>query len=459
MRKALGLTGRTLLLTLLTTAVSLAAILLALFSFSQYRNIITHLSQQQINTLLTATRLVQQTEGLMGSSALLLQAENHFNRRRAMFEITDRKEWIGRMVAELELKLGGGEHFARIYQTRDQLVDNLGKIDGLVAQRINLRADMFHGEPSAPDQLLSLQLIEAEIGELLRENRSLAMELSVAVGFHVSGIRLEIQESVQQVNRAIATREGLLLVAGVVALLLMLATVFYINRSVVRRVVELQKALSQDRPLPADIPVGGRDEITWMAQSIQRYVDKINLHEARILSMNRELEFMATHDALTRLSNRHQFERDLKRLELDAKVRQICAVMVDIDHFKQVNDRFGHDAGDQVIVGFASCLQEALPDQVLLARYGGEEFAMLFPDAPLDTVVQQLEQVRQQIEQRTFELDGQTLTITASFGAATCKTDDLGGCMKRADQALYRAKARGRNRVVAAAVGCQESGV
>ncbi|SFX56455.1 GGDEF domain-containing protein [Marinospirillum alkaliphilum] len=456
MRKSPGLTGRTLLLTLLTTAVSLAAILLALFSFSQYRNTITHLSQQQINTLLTATRLVQQTEGLMGSSALLLQAENHFNRRRAMFEIADRKEWIGRMVAELESNLDGGEAFARIYQVRDQLIDNLTKVDQLVAQRINLRADVFHGESSDPDRLQSLQLIEAEIGELLRENRRLATELSVAVGFHVSAIRSEIQDSVQQVNSAIATREGLLLVAAVIALLLMLTTVFYINRSVVRRVVALQKALSQDRLLPADIPVGGRDEITWMAQSIQRYVDKINLHEARILSMNRELEFMATHDALTRLSNRHQFERDLERLERDVGKHQVCAVMVDIDHFKQVNDRFGHDAGDQVIIGFASRLQEALPDQVLLARYGGEEFAMLFPDTPLDGVVRHLEQVRQQIERLPFELGGQLLTITASFGVAACGVGDLSGCMKRADQALYQAKASGRNRVVAAMAECQE---
>ncbi|WP_416886813.1 diguanylate cyclase [Marinospirillum sp.] len=444
-----GLTTRVALLTLVLALVLLAVISLAFTAFGQYRNTLDQVAEEQVQALMAATRLVQQAEGMVNASALLLLAENHFNRRQAVFEVEDRKEWIGRLLSELKDYQGEQVDFEEIAGIKQALFSNLNLINELVRRRINQRVDVYFQDTLDPKAVQELELINAEIGEMIRANRALSQDLTVAVGQQVHYIRTAMVSDVRRLHQDIAVREAWLIYAGGLALLMVLLTAIYVNRSVVARVVQLQQAISQKHPQPGDIPVRGNDEIAWMAQSIHRYVDKINEDERRILQMNEELSFLATHDALTQLHNRHYFDRHINELSARPEASGFSAAMIDIDHFKRINDRYGHDAGDQVIIRFAEQLVSLLPKDVLLARVGGEEFAVIFQQQSLEAATELLEQVRAEIAAHRLDIEGQSLQVSVSIGlSGYCQNGDLVACLKQADRALYQAKHQGRNRLI-----------
>ncbi|MCS7173275.1 MAG: GGDEF domain-containing protein [Armatimonadetes bacterium] len=124
----------------------------------------------------------------------------------------------------------------------------------------------------------------------------------------------------------------------------------------------------------------------------------------------------------------------------------LSVVLFDVDHFKRINDRHGHSAGDRVLVRVARIVQGVIRPADSLARWGGEEFLLLLPETPLEGAVDLAERLRREIALQGTELG----SITASFGVAEFhSSDNLGALVRRADAALYRAKERGRNAVVA----------
>jgi len=167
-------------------------------------------------------------------------------------------------------------------------------------------------------------------------------------------------------------------------------------------------------------------------------------------------------DPLTQTGNRRMFDRRLAE-EVDRWRRHqhpFSCIMLDIDHFKRINDRFGHALGDQVLLKVAASLQRCLRPSDLLARYGGEEFVLLLPETSLDAGVRLAERLREEICDMRVEspdCDLPPLGVTVSLGVAALYTppEDAAGAdpgdwlVGAADAALYAAKARGRNRVVA----------
>lgn len=161
------------------------------------------------------------------------------------------------------------------------------------------------------------------------------------------------------------------------------------------------------------------------------------------------LQELADHDPLTRLHNRRGMEKHLATLACHALVSgnpALGVMMVDLDHFKTVNDTLGHDAGDEILRRLARLLQEEMRPHNLnvAARWGGEEFLLLLPGIPAARLLPAAEAIRTRIES---ELEHKDLHITASIGIAHGKVDEFPRLAKRADEALYRAKATGRNRV------------
>jgi diguanylate cyclase len=158
---------------------------------------------------------------------------------------------------------------------------------------------------------------------------------------------------------------------------------------------------------------------------------------------------LATQDDLTRLHNRRHMT-ELLNLHLRAAERSdrhLAIALLDIDLFKQVNDRHGHQAGDTVLRGFAETARLALRSTDLLARWGGEEFLIAFPDTTIDRAAEGLERLRQALDGRFADLDPE-LCITFSAGLVDARPgDDLGTVLDRADRALYQAKSNGRDRV------------
>ena len=123
-------------------------------------------------------------------------------------------------------------------------------------------------------------------------------------------------------------------------------------------------------------------------------------------------------------------------------------IMLDIDHFKQVNDTYGHPTGDSLLVGLATMMARTLRSGDVVARFGGEEFAILLPDTALPEGLNVAERLREAIEQYPFSVGGQPVRVTASLGVAPLlpeRNDAFNACYRAADNALYQAKNDGRN--------------
>lgn len=162
---------------------------------------------------------------------------------------------------------------------------------------------------------------------------------------------------------------------------------------------------------------------------------------------------MAITDPLTQLHNRRYISSRLQQIaEMVASGEANASVVIaDLDHFKRVNDTYGHEAGDGVLIEFATRLRSRLRAVDLAARYGGEEFVILMPDAPLAEAAAGAERLRLGVAEAPFRLPGGAgmLDVTVSIGVAEIRPgDDVDTVMRRADEALYRAKAAGRNCVM-----------
>jgi len=171
--------------------------------------------------------------------------------------------------------------------------------------------------------------------------------------------------------------------------------------------------------------------------------------------MEEELRRLATTDPLTGVNNRRRYseisERELTRCK--RYQHPLCVLMLDADHFKAVNDTYGHEAGDRVLKSLADACVKELRDVDVLGRFGGEEFTVTLPETTLATALEAAERLRVALAQTRVALDdGQEISFTVSIGASALKEQDetLADILNRADAALYTAKEEGRNRVVAA---------
>ncbi|MFC3608268.1 GGDEF domain-containing protein [Stutzerimonas tarimensis] len=155
-------------------------------------------------------------------------------------------------------------------------------------------------------------------------------------------------------------------------------------------------------------------------------------------------------DSLTGLPNRAAWNErlDIELVRWQRYGGDLLLAVLDVDHFKRINDSFGHMAGDRVLKIIASTWQQRLRKSDFLARFGGEEFVLLMPSTPLEAGCQLLEALRGAIEECPFHFKGERLRITVSVGlTAFAGADDAETAFERADQALYRAKHGGRNRI------------
>jgi diguanylate cyclase (GGDEF)-like protein len=192
----------------------------------------------------------------------------------------------------------------------------------------------------------------------------------------------------------------------------------------------------------------GRDQV----ETFRSAVNHLGLALRNALTF-KEVKMRADRDGLTRIYNRHSFE---ERLVYEIKRRRrynhdLSLLMVDLDHFKQVNDTYGHKAGDMVLRKVGEILTETFRTTDLAARYGGEEFVVLLPHTSEEDAWKLAERIRESIQSSVFRFDGHEFSVTASIGVASVEAgaltrdDDL---LVKADKALYKAKNNGRNMVV-----------
>ena len=201
----------------------------------------------------------------------------------------------------------------------------------------------------------------------------------------------------------------------------------------------------------------GTMEVTLPPQTSQadrQLFDTIALQVALALqnaSHHAEVKRLADCDALTRLKNRRSFERQLQR-EFEIHLRyqdDLSLIFWDLDHFKEINDLHGHQAGDEVLRQVGCIMQEAFRNCDYVARWGGDEFAAILPRTTKEQALHSAERLRRRLQQNQLN-SGQYLNLSASFGIADTKSIRSGGqeeLIAMADQALYQAKKGGRNRI------------
>ncbi|MDH4412912.1 MAG: GGDEF domain-containing protein [Rhizobium sp.] len=168
----------------------------------------------------------------------------------------------------------------------------------------------------------------------------------------------------------------------------------------------------------------------------------------KLFEAKEKYRWLSGTDPLTRLLNRRAFmarfaEADEERGKGERCKGALHLAMIDLDHFKQINDRHGHDRGDAVLMAMAQCLQRHAPG--LAGRLGGEEFAVLFPDCSRNEAMRQLDMLLREV--RGLDIDGVSLTFSAGLVSAEAG-ENAERVLTRADRALYQAKAAGRNRIV-----------
>ncbi len=200
----------------------------------------------------------------------------------------------------------------------------------------------------------------------------------------------------------------------------------------------------EGRIQPLSTPVNNERAVVWVACNITRR------HQ-----LEAQLQLLSETDELTGAFNRRKLLEALGLSLAQFRARQTptAVMLIDVDHFKTINDRFGHIAGDQVLRGIAHHAMAHLRDGDLFARFGGEEFALLLPDTSLETATAIAERLRLSIACGNFLPASQpTLTVTVSMGLSLIRPQDeaIETILRRVDDALYRAKHAGRNCLVLA---------
>jgi diguanylate cyclase (GGDEF)-like protein len=247
-----------------------------------------------------------------------------------------------------------------------------------------------------------------------------------------------------------------LISSALAAALLLIAAWYGTEFFVLRKIRALLDAASRVRAGDLSARTGLRyegEELSQIGAAFDEMALTLQDRDVRLKHVLRELSEQATTDPLTGLYNRRYlpdfFQRELERAARSAT--PVAAIMLDIDHFKRINDAFGHAAGDLVLTELAGLLKHHNRGSDMVCRYGGEEFLLILPGASLDGARQRAENIRTLIKNLELKYHDQPLgMITASFGVALFPDDAEGAqsLIHAADEALFEAKAAGRDRVV-----------
>jgi diguanylate cyclase (GGDEF)-like protein/PAS domain S-box-containing protein len=325
-------------------------------------------------------------------------------------------------------------------------------VTGVIHSWALLRMGLLRLIPVARDQVVDT----VPDAVLVVDPAGILIDVNPAAGRLLEGLRPDLagQELVGRPVAEVVGDDAVALVAGA-------------ERLDGHRVVEVRRGMWLD---VRDTPVADARGRALGTIVVARDVSEQERRQAAVVSLNRrlaeqvreierlraELAEEAVRDPLTGLHNRRQLDR---ALAADRRSRvgdlESAVVVVDIDRFKDVNDRFGHAAGDEVLKAVADVLRRSTRDGDTVARMGGEEFVLVLPGAGAGQAAERAEEIRRDCAGLVHVLGGETVTVTVSAGVAA---GPLGGAasdalLDAADRALYAAKAAGRNRVVATAAG------
>ena len=251
-------------------------------------------------------------------------------------------------------------------------------------------------------------------------------------------------------------------IVGVIALVVVVGVgAWYGARALLlRRIRTLLDAANRVRGGDFSVRIrlpAGEGELSQLGAAFDAMAEALQQRDGELRKAVLELHAQATTDPLTSLANRRQLGELLPRELIRARRRdgqvsngKVAVLMIDLDHFKKINDSFGHQTGDLVLSEVGRLLRSVIRGSDIACRYGGEEIALILSDSTLAVAMQRAELIRTKISELHFTHEGQDIErVTASIGVSIFPdhADDAEGLLRVADEALYRAKEGGRNRV------------
>ena len=286
--------------------------------------------------------------------------------------------------------------------------------------------------------------------------------------FGFPGISSVTQIKIKEISQRFQSMYQLIGFTVVALTLLHLLFAFFIFRLVIRPILRLSEATQKIALGEYDTQVvaGDQDEIgaladgfNQMTETIRNTIGQLNAKVILVNEAKDKMEQMANVDELMQIFNRRHVLSQMERLVSTSQryKNPLSVILVDIDHFKQVNDKYGHLTGDEVLREVASRLKHLNRETDILARYGGEELLLLLPQTLLNAATNVAEKLRRAIEEKSVLLsDGQSISVTVSVGVAEFteiqeqdpeRKVTVEHLIELADIALYQAKKQGRNRV------------
>ncbi|MDX1456459.1 MAG: diguanylate cyclase [Marinobacter sp.] len=335
-------------------------------------------------------------------------------------------ELLGHMLAQLALDT---RSHARALALRDHLstsnnwedlrasLNEVAELMVVVVQRGQQEFESFLKR--LDDRLLALQEHFSDQTDTLSDVRSAAADFD-------QSLRAELRELGQLVDRSEDMQE--------------------LKQSVSGHIDSIAMSMAQHRSAERE----REEQLEAQIEAMKQKLAAVEAHSEQVKEQLREERSRALTDVLTQLPNREAWQ---ERLDFEFRRWQryrnsVSVAVIDIDHFKRINDSYGHKAGDRVIQLLAKTLAERLRNTDFVARYGGEEFVVVMPETDPENARTVLDKLRDHIAQLPFHFRGDPVSITFSAGLAQlCEGDDADSVFDRADKALYRAKAAGRNQV------------
>lgn len=231
------------------------------------------------------------------------------------------------------------------------------------------------------------------------------------------------------------------------------ALFFFLEEILLARVAALSTKVTQvtvSGDLSLRLDPGGNDELSSLAGAVNAMLSAIQRAKTELLQAQESLRFHAEHDSLTGVLNRRAI-RDVLRRELARCRRErqtLGVILADVDHFKKINDHFGHAAGDAVLVSVVQRISATLRTYDIVGRYGGEEFLIIAPGCDLELAEKLAERIRHAVGEEAIDLGIANTNVTLSLGVTLgSASSDPEFLVTMADSAMYKAKRNGRNRV------------
>jgi diguanylate cyclase (GGDEF)-like protein len=277
------------------------------------------------------------------------------------------------------------------------------------------------------------------------------------------GVTILAERSLAEIHSAWSELRDMFLVLVGSLILIVAAVAFKMGSSIVLPLQRLIRAADRiaEGDLDVQLTATRNDELGHLTRVFNQMADRLRRSHAEIMAaneatqkQNQMLETLSVTDSLTGLYNRSKLDAILtdQLARYKRSQRPFSLLMLDIDHFKTLNDTYGHVAGDEILAAVAQILLQSVRSIDYAARYGGDEFIIILVETPADLARKTAERIRLQVEKMGYRVGGSEIPLTVSIGIVECQLQDdsLTAVLTRVDSALYEAKRMGRNRAYCA---------